>query len=305
MEMTDLRKFIIPILITLLVITSGMLFFQGTPNERLFETAEFSEDYKIYALDLPRELYFAGEKVPMDDQEVRERFDRELLTNTYWQSNMLLSIKRANRWFPVIEPILKENNIPDDFKYLALAESGLLNVTSPAGARGFWQLGEATAKENGLTVTNEIDQRMDVETSTRIACKYLLEAKEEFGSWAMAAASYNMGKTGFRTQKSNQKADNYYDLYLNSETYRYIFRILAFKTIMSNPEKYGFYYQKKHLYPPLKSKTIQVDTAINDLADFAKSQGTNYRNLKIHNPWMLSSKMPNPKGKTYSIAIEE
>ena len=303
--MTDLRKFIIPILITLLVITSGMLFFQGTPNERLFETAEFSEDYKIYALDLPRELYFAGEKVPMDDQEVRERFDRELLTNTYWQSNMLLSIKRANRWFPVIEPILKENNIPDDFKYLALAESGLLNVTSPAGARGFWQLGEATAKENGLTVTNEIDQRMDVETSTRIACKYLLEAKEEFGSWAMAAASYNMGKTGFRTQKSNQKADNYYDLYLNSETYRYIFRILAFKTIMSNPEKYGFYYQKKHLYPPLKSKTIQVDTAINDLADFAKSQGTNYRNLKIHNPWMLSSKMPNPKGKTYSIAIEE
>lgn len=303
--MTDLRKFIIPILITLLVITSGMLFLQGTPNERLFETAEFSEDYKIYALDLPRELFFAGEKVPMDDQAVRERFDRELLTNTYWQSNMLLSIKRANRWFPVIEPILKENNIPDDFKYLALAESGLLNVTSPAGARGFWQLGEATAKENGLTVTNEIDQRMDVETSTLIACKYLLEAKEEFGSWAMAAASYNMGKTGFRTQKTNQKTDNYYDLYLNSETYRYIFRILAFKTIMTNPEKYGFYFQKKHLYPPLKSKIIQVDTAINDLADFAKAQGTNYRNLKIHNPWMLSSTMPNPKRKVYSIAIED
>lgn len=261
-------------------------------------------DYRIYALPLPEHMDFAGEQVPLNQPDIRERMDRELLVNAYWQSNGLLIFKRANKYFPVIEPILKEQGLPDDFKYLAIAESGLQDVVSPAGAAGFWQFMPATAKEYGLEVNSYVDERYHLELVTEAAVKYLKNAKEYFGSWTMAAAAYNAGRTGIDRQVKRQKAsENYYDLLLNSETSRYVFRILAFKEIMANPKAYGFYFNTSDLYDPIPVKKIKVTSTIEDLADFAKEHGINYKVLKIHNPWLRDTKLPNSSGKTYYISI--
>lgn len=261
-------------------------------------------DYRIYALPLPEHMDFAGEQVPLNQPDIRERMDRELLVNAYWQSNGLLIFKRANKYFPVIEPILKEQGLPDDFKYLAIAESGLQDVVSPAGAAGFWQFMPTTAKEYGLEVNSYVDERYHLELVTEAAVKYLKNAKEYFGSWTMAAAAYNAGRTGIDRQVKRQKAsENYYDLLLNSETSRYVFRILAFKEIMANPKAYGFYFNTSDLYDPIPVKKIKVTSTIEDLADFAKEHGINYKVLKIHNPWLRDTKLPNSSGKTYYISI--
>jgi hypothetical protein len=262
-------------------------------------------DYNVYALAVPDDLSFAGEPLPLDNPDVFEKMDRELLVNTYWQSNGLLMFKRSAKYFPIIEPILKEEGVPDDFKYLAVIESGLLNVVSPAGARGFWQIMTATGKENGLEINSNVDERYHLEKSTRVACKYLLEAKEQFGSWTLAAASYNAGKNGIAKRLEQQGVNDYYDLLLSEETGRYLYRIVALKEILSNPSKYGFNFKEYHLYRSIPTYAVKVDTAVTDFAKFARKFGINYKILKIHNPWLREPHLNNKSRKEYLIEIPE
>jgi membrane-bound lytic murein transglycosylase D len=259
--------------------------------------------YKIYGLNFPRDLNFAGEKVPGNDILVREAFDREMLVNTYWQSNALLMHKRANRWFPVIEPILKKHGIPDDFKYVAVVESGLTNSVSPQQATGYWQIIASTAEIYGLEVNDEVDERYNVELATEAACKYFKEAYRKFGNWTLVAASYNLGMGGLEGQMKRQKVSSYYDLLLNEETSRYVFRILAVKELISKPGDYGFKLRKRDLYPPIPTYKIYVDSSITDLADFAIKQGVNYKILKIFNPWLRKGSLSNPQKKKYAITL--
>ncbi|WP_159802208.1 lytic transglycosylase domain-containing protein [Flavobacterium sp. MK4S-17] len=251
----------------------------------------------------PSEISFAGEKAPLQIADVRERLDRELLVNANLHASTQLVIKRANRAFPVIEPILKRNGVPDDFKYLAVIESGLVNAVSPAGARGVWQFMPETGKEYGMEINDIVDERYHLEKSTEAACKYLLSAKEKFGSWTLAAASYNGGVTGVNRQITFQGVDNYYDLLLTEETSRYVFRILALKEIMQHPLKYNFTLLPGDLYPLLPVKKVLVNSSIPDLAVFAKEQGINYKILKIHNPWLRDRKLDVADGKVYTIEI--
>ncbi|HAS18548.1 MAG TPA: murein transglycosylase [Flavobacteriaceae bacterium] len=260
---------------------------------------------KVYALKIPTSIHFSGEEVPIDQPDIRERLDKEMLVNTYWQSNMMLLIKRTNKYFPTIEKILEEEGVPDDFKYLAVIESALENVRSPKGAKGFWQLMPGTAKEYGLEVNDNVDERYHLEKSTRIACVYLKKAKERLGSWTLAAASYNRGMYGTDRLLDKQLAESYYDLLLNSETSRYVFRIIAVKEIMSNPQQYGFIFEESDLYLPIPERKIGLDTAITNLAQFAKEQNINYKVLKIHNPWLIENHLNNKSRKYYEIAIPE
>ena len=261
------------------------------------------ETYNIKALKIPENLTFAGEKVPTDRYDIRERVDRELLVNTYWQSNGLLMMKRANKFFPVIEPLLKKYGIPDDFKYLAVAESGLQNNSSPAGASGFWHFLKTSAREYGLEVNKNVDERYHLELATKVAAAYLKKSKERFGTWTLAAAAYNAGNARIANRLKTQQVDDYYDLLLNSETSRYIFRIVALKEIMSNPKKYGFEFDEEDLYSLPKTRTVEVDTAIVNIASFAKHFGTNYKALKLHNPWLRENKLNNKSRKLYHIKI--
>ena len=251
----------------------------------------------------PVEIDFAGEKVPLQIDDVKERFDRELIVNANLHSYTIIILKRANRAFPVIEPILAKYGVPDDFKYLAVIESALVNATSSAGAKGVWQFMPATAKEKGMEVTEVVDERYDLIKSTEAACNYLLKAKQKFGNWTLAAASYNGGMTGVQNKLDEQRVSSYYDVLLTDETARYVFRILALKEIMKNPAMYGFDLSEKELYKNLQTKTVMVDSTINNLADFAISQGINYKILKIHNPWMRDKKLLNPNKKVYQIEI--
>ncbi|TDR18584.1 transglycosylase SLT domain-containing protein [Flavobacterium cheniae] len=246
---------------------------------------------------------FAGEEVPTFMADVQERLDKEMITNMNYHTNTTLVIKRANKVFPIIEPILKKYGVPDDFKYLAVIESSLVNAVSPAGARGVWQFMPATAKEKGMEVSDEVDERYHLEKSTEAACKYLLVAKEKFGSWTLAAASYNGGMNGISKKMEEQQVADYYDLLLTEETSRYVFRILALKEIMSKSEKYGFNIPNEALYYNIPTKKIVIDSSITDLAKFAKTQGVNYKILKIHNPWLRDKKLTITTGKKYEIEI--
>lgn len=272
-------------------------------KEALSHQRQFNENYNVYSLNLPNQISFAEEEIPLQLIDVSEKLDRELLVNTYWQSNGLLLIKRAHRWFPLIEPILKKNGIPNDFKYLALIESGLTQIVSPAGATGFWQIMKATGKENGLIINHEMDERYNVEKSTEIACKYLNEAYARFGSWTLAAASYNMGMAGLGKQLERQKVNNYYDLLLNDETGRYLYRIIALKHIMSQPEKFGFNFRNTDLYPTIPTTDIILDSSVSNFAWYAKELNINYKVLKYFNPWLRQSYLTNSQGDTYLIKI--
>jgi membrane-bound lytic murein transglycosylase D len=241
--------------------------------------------------------------VPLDQPDIKERFEREIYVNAYWQSNMILLMKRANKYLPSIEKTLKQQGIPDDFKYLAMAESGLMNVVSPAGARGFWQFMPATAKEYDLEVSDEVDERYHLEKSTVATCKYLKSAFAKFGNWTAVAASYNMGITGFGKRLQEQRQANYYDLLLNDETSRYLFRILAFKEIFENPVKYGFELRESELYQAPIFRDFVVESDIDNLATWAIKHNSNYKELKLHNPWLRSSKLKVKKGKSYSIQL--
>jgi hypothetical protein len=289
-----------------LVCVSGLFIFavQKAPSDDNLETdPKLINDYNVYALSIPDHLDFAGETVPLNDPDVYERMDRELLVNTYWQSNGLLMFKRAEKCFPIIEPILKKNGVPDDFKYLAVIESGLTNVVSPAGARGVWQIMPATAKENGLEVNDNVDERYHLEKATEVACKYLLKSKKDLGSWTLAAAAYNGGNAGISKRLEEQQVTNYYDLLLGEETGRYLFRIIALKEIFSHPQQYGFNFTEKDLYNNIPTYTVKVDTAVTDFAAFAKGFGINYKILKIHNPWLREPQLNNKTRKVYTIEI--
>ena len=284
-------------IIASLLIIGGVSIFAISNDNKNKVTHEGTPNY------FPTSIDFAGENTPLNISDVRERFERELLINANLDATTLLIIKRANRAFSVIEPILQQNNVPDDFKYLAVIESGLINAVSPSGAKGVWQFMPETAKEKGMEVNDIVDERYHLEKATQAACVYLIKAKEKFGTWTMAAASYNGGMSGVSKQMDIQKVTNYYDLLLNDETSRYVFRILALKEIMQNPEKFGFLVEKQDLYSALPTKKMEVDTTISDLASFAIQQGVNYKILKIHNPWLRDKKLDNPIRKKYIIEI--
>ena len=295
----SITVFTIAVIISLFVRSSK-------PTQIEDNTVLFERNYSIHALPIPDSLEFAGEEVPMNKTYIRESYDREILINTYWQSQTLLLIKRASRYFPVIEPILKEQGAPDDFKYLALIESGFLpRAISPAGATGIWQFLKDTAKEYGLEVSTEIDERYHLEKSTVAACKYFKKGYEKYGTWTLAAAAYNAGLSGIDRQVARQKTTNYYELLLNEETQRYVFRMLALKQILLNPAEYGFYLTEDDLYKPIPFYEIEVNGSIDDFADFAKEHGVTYRELKDMNPWLREPFLKNPNKKSYFIKIPE
>lgn len=271
-------------------------------NDDLYQKY-FNDNYKIFAVNVPDDLNFAGERVPLQDFEVRERIDREFLVNTYWQSSTLLLAKRSNRWFPVITPILKRNNIPEDFKYLAVVESGFLHGVSPKGAAGYWQFIPSTAKAYGLRVDDDIDERYHVEKSTEAACKYLNDSYKQLGSWTLVAAAFNMGISGVQKQLIRQQVSSYYDLLLNEETARYVFRILAMKEILSNPRRYGFVFRKKDLYPSIQTTKVKIDTTIKSLPSFAESHGLNYKLLKYFNPWIRTDELKVGANESFTLSL--
>ena len=296
-------KNILLLVLLFTILTSGFVF-----KSDLFSAfINYGENstHKVYALKLPDTLRFAGESFDITSPDLRERFDRELLVNTYWQSNMMLLLKRSNKFFPLIERVLKEEGVPIDLKYLALIESGLENVISPAGAKGFWQIMSTTGRDYGLEINSNVDERYHLEFSTKVAAKFLKKAKEKFGSWALAAAAYNRGINGIQRNLTTQKASDYFDLFLGQETSRYVFRILAVKEIIENPIKYGYVFEEKDLYKHIPVRLHGIDTPINNLASFAKKMGVNYKLLKIHNPWLIQNHLKNKSRKYYEIAIPE
>jgi len=292
-------------LIVFILVSVSFIFSVFKGPEDVNHQTEFNKNYAIFSPNQPEHIGFAGEKMPIHQQDIKERFDRELLVNTYWQSQTVLFIKKAHKYFPVIEPILKNNGIPDDFKYLAIAESGLANVVSHSGATGFWQIMKATGKENGLLINSEIDERYHLVKSTQAACNYLNEAYEKFGSWTLAAASYNMGMTGLSKQMKRQNAANYYDLLLNSETSRYVFRISAIMEILKNQKTYGFHIREKDLYnlPPLNQ--VLLDSSVANFSDYAQDLNINYKILKEYNPWLRQSDFKNTLNRAYFIDVPE
>jgi hypothetical protein len=299
-------RFLLISVLTLLVIAvvwTGYSFKSANLNPDISYRQYFNDNYKIFSLSSPDGLTFAEEEIPLHILDVREKLDHELLVNTYWQSQTLLFNKRANRWFPIIEPILKEHGVPDDFKYLAVIESGLTDVVSPAGATGFWQFMKTTGREYGLEINNEVDERYHIEKATAAACEYLKDAHTKYGSWSMAAASYNMGLAGLNKQVARQNVDNYYDLLLNAETGRYMYRILAIKEILSKPAQYGFHFRPQDLYPAYDTRTVIVDGSVDDFAEFAIENGVNYKILKILNPWLRDKYLTNPGKRTYEVKL--
>ena len=291
--------------ISSIILVNLFIFSENFESEDILHQKQFTSKYGIYSLVKPKVLEFAGESTPIEAPEIWERLDKELLKNTYWQSNTMLYFKRANKYFPIIEPILKQNNIPDDFKYLAVIESGLDNVVSPAGAAGFWQILKGTAREYGLEVNSSIDERYNLEKATLVACEYLQQAYDKFGSWTMAAAAYNMGRNGARRKIKEQSSNNYYNLHLNSETAHYVFRIIAIKEIFSNPRNYGFVFRERDLYKMQEYTTIDIDSTIADLSKFAKENGTNYKLLKSFNPWLRAKSLPDKSRRKYVLKIPQ
>jgi hypothetical protein len=257
----------------------------------------------VALFELPTELFFAGEKVPLEEADIVERLERELYVNAYWESNLILLLKRSKKYLPEIERLLQEQGIPDDFKYLAIAESGLLNASSAAGAKGYWQILEETGKEYGLEITESVDERYHLEKSTLAAAAYLKKAHQKFGDWTAVAASYNMGQSGFSKRQEEQLQRNYYDLHLNEETSRYLFRILAFKLLFENPKAFGYHLQEKDYYSPQDLREVKVNSDLPDLALWAKEQGSSYKHLKLYNPWLRDQSLVVKKGNTYSIRL--
>ncbi len=258
---------------------------------------------RIYSPAIPDTMSFAGEPVPLDIYYVREGLDRELIVNTFGHTSTLLYFKRAHRYFPIIEPILKKNGIPSDFKYLCVIESGLTNATSPAKAQGFWQFMKATGQRFGLEVNDEIDMRNNLIAATEAACKYLKTLKNTLGSWTAAAAAYNCGEGGLSKNMGKQSIDNYYDTRLNNETTRYVYRILAVKQIMQHPQDYGFYLRPCDLYPTIPTRTATLSGQNIDLYDFAKRNGTTYKMFRELNPWITTEKLVNKANKSYTVQL--
>ncbi len=288
-----------------LVTSLGLLFVSSFKGDDEKTGGAASPEQIVRSINLDKDFSFCGEKLPMDNWDVRQRLDAELLRNVYFHSQTILAVKRANAIFPLIEPIMKEEGVPNDLKYLAVAESALSNAVSPAGARGVWQFMKSAADGYGLEVNGEVDERYHLEKATRAACKYLNKEKERLGSWTLAAAAYNGGPGRIAEEMAKQRAKSFYELNLAAdETMRYPFRIVAIKEVMENPEQYEYQIEKEHLYPPLTEfKTVEVKGSVANWGDFARENGTNYRMLKLYNPWLVDSKLTNKTGKTYKIRL--
>ena len=295
-------------IVTVLVLAASVIlilsvipgFKPGYPNNQLRTTDTI---YSIRSFKLPDTVSFAGEKMPLDNFDTRESLEREILTSAYRHSSTILIIKRAHRYLPMIEKILRKNNIPEDFKYVVAAESEYSNMISPTGATGFWQIMPQVGKEEGMEINQVVDERYDIEKSTQFACDYFRKSYERYGNWTLAAASYNGGRAGMDTQIEIQNQHNYYDLMLNEETARYIFRIVAYKLIISDPARYGFDIPRSELYPEMKFYEVKVDTSIASISDFAGRFHTNYKMLKILNPWLRQPYLSSKTRKEYVIKI--
>ena len=304
-----MKKNKIHILITFLsAITIGatipFLFSNTEVDEN--HSAKSQVPYCVSPPIVPQKAAFAGQEIDLSRYDLRERMDREMMAFTYMHSTTMLLVKRANRFFPVVEPILKENNIPDDFKYLMVIESNLNTLArSPAGAAGLWQFMQATGREKGLEVNNNIDERYHVEKATRAACKYLKESYNRYGDWLTVAAAYNAGNGRISGELTKQLATKAVDLWLVEETSRYMFRIMAAKLVLQDPQQYGFLIKKEQLYPPLPYKEVKVTKGIDSLAQFAKENGVSYAQLKDANPWLRSTTLENKSGRTYTLKILE
>ncbi len=295
---------------TLYFVSGGVLtllifmIFSAFRSEEVSQTSSSDSNiFEVRTPNVPSEVYLFGEKIPLESFDIYERLERELIVNTYLHSATLLGLKRSGRWFPVIEPILKRNNIPDDFKYLAVAESNLDNVISSAGATGFWQFMESAGKKYGLEINDQVDERYHLEKSTQAACDYLKEAYDRFGSWTLAAAAYNAGFNGIEKWSKIQNSKNFYNLLLNSETSRYIFRIAALKIIFENPSTYNFYIDSSEKYQPLNTVEMTIDSSITDFSAFAQQLKINYKILKYYNPWLRDTGLKNKNKKVYTIKV--
>lgn len=294
-------KFVLPIIIAIKVVVI-IIALSALKSDDKTETSE--EETKFTSIKVPANVSFAGEKMPLEQFDVKEALDRELLSIAYFHSQTIRYIKLAPRYFPVIEPILKANGIPEDFKYLALAESGLNpRAVSPAGAVGFWQFLDVTAKEFGLEVNKEVDERYHVEKSTSAFCRYVRQSYNRYGSWTLAAASYNGGMARVQSQQNRQKMTSYYDLLFVEETQRYVFRITALKLVLENPKRYNFVIDDEEKYPIIKTREVKIDGSVDNLADFAIENEINYKLLKDFNPWLRDDKLTNSSSKLYSIRI--
>ena len=301
-----MKKLSIIAIILASVAIAGEAFIFATRKEKNDDeilTKAIRADYHVYAPPIPDTLYFCGERVPLNLWYVREGLDRELVSNMYYQSSTLFNIKRATRVFPTIERILKEEGVPQDMKYLCVIESNLQNVTSPAGANGYWQFMKATGQKYGLEITDEIDMRNDLEAATHAASRYLKSLKARFGGWTEAAAAYNCGENGLEKRLSNQQQQSYYELLLNKETQRYVYRILALKLIMQNPQDYGYHVRRCDTYPELPYEEVTLDGKDVDLVQFAVDNGTSYKMLRTMNPWLQTDKLKNKTGKSYKVRI--
>ena len=296
----------------LIGVTAAITFSLAQSNDEQMEEYEGTDkvylsfdqiDHITHDIELPETMEFCGEQVPLHLFYVRERLERELLVNTYRHSTTILQLKRTTRWFPVMEPIMEQYGLPEDFKYLAMIESELTNAVSPSKAVGFWQFLEGTGKEYGLEINKEVDMRYNVEKETVAACRYLKDSYRKFGSWIAAAAAFNCGNGRISRTMDDQRVDSYFDMLLPEETQRYVYRILALKLITENPEKYGFQIGDNGWYQPYETKTITVVQSIPDLVDFAYRQGTNIKMLKYFNPWLRSNSLTVSAGKSYDLKI--
>lgn len=294
---------ILLVLVSVLVLQWHRLSILQAKQQVHLQTPDGLQPVQLFSFDLPYEIWFAGERIPLEMFYIAENLERELIVNTYWHSSTMLLLKRAGRWLPVIEPILEEQGVPNDLKYLCMIESNLTNIRSPAGAVGFWQFMESTAKEYGLEVNTNVDERYHLEKATRAACRYFKKAYDKYGSWALVAAAYNAGTKRIDGFLSEQQASSYFDLLMAEETERYLFRMIAIKMIMNDPDKYGFYPLAEPQYQPLKWRTMLVVESIPNLAEFAWSQGISYKLLKYFNPWLRSNQLPVSSGKSYEIKI--
>jgi membrane-bound lytic murein transglycosylase D len=288
---------------TIVIILSIAASFKGFGTNQVMQHKPFDSVYTIRPYKMPENVTFAGERMPLDNFDTKESLEREILISAYRHSSTILIIKRANRYLPMIEKILKENDIPDDFKYLAAAESEYSNMISPVGATGFWQIMPETGREDGMEINTVVDERYDVEKSTQFACDFFRKSYEKYGNWTLAAASYNGGRAGLDEQIEIQNQHNYYDLLLNEETARYIFRAVAYKLVITDPVAYGFNIGKDDLYPELKFYEVKVDTSIASFSAFANKFGTNYKILKLLNPWLRKPYLTPKPNKEYIIKI--
>jgi membrane-bound lytic murein transglycosylase D len=267
------------------------------------EVTYINNNFSFLGLNIPQNLDFCGEKIPVNNYEIKKNLDKEFFSNSYWKTNSGVLFAKAQKWFPYIEPILKREGVPDDFKYVAIIESHLSNIVSPAGAAGFWQLVPVVALNYGLEVNEYVDERYHVEKATVAACKLFKAAHAAFDNWTLAAAAYNRGIGGIQAAIKKQNAGSYYQLMLNKETGSFVYRILAYKTLFSSPTHFGIKKKKWQYLSPVPYKTYLVDSTVSDLASVARHIGCSKATVKFFNPWILQDALPNPEKRTYVIRI--